>query len=244
MCTATYVPIESSFLFGANRDEHLKRKNALPPQFTRINDKQALYPVDGEKGGTWVGILENCLMACLLNGAFEPYTPQPPYRKSRGLIIPELFKYGDPESFLQNTDFTGIEPFTLLMMPNAHSGQQICELRWDGRQKHVQYLAPNKPHIWASSPLNPEALLEKKTGWFQEWLEKNNSPDMQALKAFHHKTDPDQPAEGILMKTDHQVQTVSVTLVERKNDEAKMVYEDLRENRQSEQKLPLNCDVK
>lgn len=239
MCTATYIPLKNGCLFGANRDEHLQRKNALPPQFTQINEKQALYPVDGEKGGTWVGILENGLMACLLNGAFEPHEHQPPYRKSRGLIIPELFEYGEPGTFVKQADFTGIEPFTLLMIPGSDSAQSIVELRWDGSEKHVQYLDPGKPHLWASSPLNPQALLKKKTDWFREWLAKNDSPDLQALSAFHHQTNPDQPEEGILMRSEKQVQTVSITLIERSNTEAKMDYEDLRENRYSEQKLPL-----
>lgn len=240
MCTATYVPLRDGCLFGANRDEHVKRKSAWPPGKVQFSKFPAIYPVDGEKGGTWVGILGNGLMACLLNGAFHSYTPNPPYRKSRGLIIPDLFEAGDPKTFIEQSDFTGIEPFTLITIPPVHSSRSITELRWDGAIQYVQYLDPSEPHLWASAPLNSGALLAKKTDLFKEWLHHPGLKNIRALSQFHHQTDPNQPEEGILMETDHQVQTVSITLMKRKGIASQMLYEDLKQRLQFEEKLSLN----
>ena len=51
----------------------------------------------------------------MLNGAFTKHERNLPYRKSRGLIVLEIFEYKSFSDFVTDVDLHNIEPFTLVL---------------------------------------------------------------------------------------------------------------------------------
>lgn len=115
MCTVTFVPTSTGFILTSNRDEKNYRPT-LPPEIHVVNGKKLLFPKDEEAGGTWIATNNQHQTVCLLNGAFETHVKNPPYRKSRGLILLESFGYDSFAEFAENVDLENIEPFTLLLI--------------------------------------------------------------------------------------------------------------------------------
>lgn len=226
MCTVTYLPFgPDHFILTSNRDETTLRKPADFPYSKSFHDKNIVYPKDGAAGGTWVAASDTNVVMCLLNGAFEKHKHEPPYRMSRGLMLMEAIECIRPEEFIKNFDFQGIEPFTLLMI-YKEGVRKFIEFRWDGANKYITMKDTYKPYIWSSSTLYTKEVQEKREALFQEWLKKNPSPDVFAIRDFHTQKDPKDPANSFLMKRDKGLQTVSTTSIELKANKVSMVYED------------------
>jgi hypothetical protein len=93
MCTVTIFRGPDSTLVTMNRDEARGRAAESPPALVSgAGGPSWLAPTDGEKGGTWFGVNDRGIVACLLNA----YVPGDlalygrPDVPSRGTIIPEL----------------------------------------------------------------------------------------------------------------------------------------------------------
>lgn len=93
MCTATVLRSSDRLLVTMNRDERRTRARELPPRVLREDSGPSwIGPADGEKGGTWFGVNDRGMIACLLN-AYEPGDLALFGRDgvpSRGDIIPRL----------------------------------------------------------------------------------------------------------------------------------------------------------
>ena len=183
MCTLTFVPTSNGAILTSNRDEHESRGNTLFPVEKIINNIKVVFPQDPKAGGTWIACTSDQSVAVLLNGAFKKHKHKPPYRKSRGLVLLELFKFKSLTAFSNEFDLEGIEPFTIVYFKND-ANSTLNELRWDGYEKHLAKFDVNRPHIWSSASLySPEIILERQH-WFSEMLEtKELSPEQ--LQHFH-----------------------------------------------------------
>jgi uncharacterized protein with NRDE domain len=190
MCTLTYIPTERGAILTSNRDEHDSRGDTNFPVEIDINNLKVVFPQDPKAGGTWIACASNQSVAILLNGAFEKHKHRPPYRKSRGLVLLDLFKYDSFEEFNSQYNLNEIEPFTIVYFKNGKT-LELTELRWDGKQKHLTKLNAKIPHIWSSATLySPEVILERRH-WFSEMLASENiSPgNMQHFHEFGGKSD-------------------------------------------------------
>ncbi len=170
MCTLSYYPLSTgSFLLTSNRDESIKRAKASLPQIRDFGFIKVLMPVDGERGGSWLGVNNNGRTACLLNGAFGPHKPRPPYRKSRGLILTDALRYPDLDDFLENYSLQGIEPFTLVLA-ELNTKMRLIVMRWDGVQRHLETADPAKAHLWSSAMLYPEIVRDASALRYSEMI--------------------------------------------------------------------------
>src|ERR1044071_8889387 len=143
MCTVSFVPLSNqSFILTSNRDEAVARGLASAPAIIEKENYRLVCPVDPLASGTWIAASNYGDVICLLNGAFKRHRHQPPYRKSRGLVVMDYFDAGDPKKFSDEYDLTGIEPFTMVMVHRKNS-LQLFELRWDGNQKYFAQLDEN-----------------------------------------------------------------------------------------------------
>jgi hypothetical protein len=224
MCTVSYVPQnKDNFVLTSNRDEQLKRKSAITPQFETVSDIKILYPKDGEKGGTWIGVSERNRVLCLLNGAFEKHTSTPPYVKSRGIVVKDLLVCDDIVFKLNAYDMDNIEPFTLVIIEYSDK-LNLIEFRWDGFVKHLSYLDEKEVHIWLSCTLYSKSEATYKSKQFKTHITyKNNSLDIFNFHEFGSKTEP------LLMKyTANPIyDTVSITQIEKTNNLVEMTYKNL-----------------
>ena len=85
----------------------------------------------------------------LLNGAIKPHRPEPPYRKSRGIVVLDLVAQPSPVDAFEAYDCVGIEPFTVILFEDKN----LWSGRWDGKMKWLESLNSNKPQIWSSVTL-------------------------------------------------------------------------------------------
>jgi len=219
MCTLTYVPTKSEIIITSNRDEHDSRGDTKFPVSQDYNDLQIVYPQDPKAGGTWIACASNQTVAVLLNGAFEKHKHAPPYRKSRGLILLDLFKYESIDAFNEQYDLNEIEPFTMISIKKGPVSQ-VKEFKWDGKQKHLTELNAEIPHIWSSTTLySPEVILERRH-WFSEML---NSKDISSeqMQHFHEFGGESDLKNNFKMDRGNGLRTISISQIIIENQQSK-----------------------
>ena len=228
MCTLTYLPNSNGgFILTSNRDEKVDRKVTLPPEHYYHYGVKVVYPKDTQGGGTWLAAAENGFTLCLLNGAFDKHIPAPPYRKSRGLVLLDFFEYNQVGQFLKNYDFTGIEPFTLIIIEKQLS-VVLHQLRWDGLTVHHSLLNEHEPHIWSSATLYAAETIAERELWFKEWLTINPEPTIHDMLYFHHFGGKGDQHNDLLMNRGNRLKTLSISSFKHCVDGYFMLYEDLQ----------------
>ena len=232
MCTVTFIPSENTVFLTSNRDEKHHRTAASVPAVYEGKSGKILFPKDGDAGGTWIAVHENGNAIVFLNGGFFAHTPQPPYRKSRGLILIDLIDQPEPLKYFQTIELNNIEPFTAIIWGD----ERLFECRWDGEQKHVLQLDESRPHIWSSVTLYDPAVITKRNHWFEEWISQKKDPSQNDILHFHQFTG-DGDCHNDLKMDRGQVFTVSVTSMSVSGNRALMRYVDLKKDQSFQQEL-------
>ena len=226
MCTVTYFPLQDNgFILTSNRDESVLRKTALPPTKYTINETTIFFPKDQEANGTWIATSPNNYTLCLLNGAFETHVHQPPYKKSRGLVLLDLFLYKNVNEYVAQYDFSNIEPFTIVIVCDFKEFE-LMELRWDGNQTHFKKLPSNRPIIWSSVTLYKKETIMQREEWFNDWLNKNSVYTPEEILFFHHFAGNGDMKKNLIMDVQEK-KTVSITSIVHENLSRTIIYEDL-----------------
>jgi Transport and Golgi organisation 2 len=226
MCTVTYIPTASGFILTHNRDEAPARS---PQTISRISvgGDLLLFPRDTKVGGAWIAASRSGDTACLLNGAFVKHRHEPPYRRSRGLMLLDFFDCPPPErnSFFEHYPFEGIEPFTFLLFQK----NKVIQFRWDGNAGHALALPPDAPHFWCSATLYPPEMQAKREAVFRSWLEQHPLPGPADLLRLHRRGSVGDPENDFVMNRGGRVCTVSITQALCDTGSANMRYYDLLE---------------
>lgn len=230
MCTVTFLPSGNSFILTSNRDEKSWRKKASPPRKFSINNQSVFYPKDLEAGGTWIATANSNFTLCLLNGAFQKHYHQPPYKKSRGLMVLDFFWFNDVSRFSGEYDFTGIEPFTLIIV-EAGTELKIHELRWDEKRLHFKEIDGATSHIWSSVTLYDEEIIEQRQQWFRQWLNEKHENEIESIMHFHEFGGTGNKANDLLMNRNNTTLTVSITSIQKSEKDFCMKYKDVTENK-------------
>jgi len=222
MCLVTYIPQgPDSFVLSSNRDENPFRS---PHNLTRLENQDSVmvFPRDTEAGGSWIIAENHDRIVCLLNGAFEKHVHQPPYKRSRGIMALEYFRYAGAGTFAAEYEFEGMEPFTMVI---AEKGE-LFELRWDEKRAHFLRLDAQGYHVWSSATLYPPPVREKRKGWFLDWLSSRNDRSLEAINALHRTGGEGDPVNDYIMNRGI-VRTVSITHVVKKGGSIGFIYHDL-----------------
>jgi len=226
MCTVTYIPKgDSNFILTSNRDEAVGR-TTLPPDFYDVDGVRMLFPKDAIAGGSWIGISEKSRMICLLNGGFENHVKLEKYKMSRGVVVKELLKADDLSAAIDGFSYEDIEPFTIVAI-DWSANLKATELVWDGNKAHITIL-PNKPKIWSSSTLYDVRMKQKRRDWFGVF---SNESKMNASDLHHFHTNAGEGDKNVDVLLDRGLlKTVSVTQVEKIDDNCAMTYYDLQKD--------------
>ena len=228
MCTVTFFPKPNNgFILTSNRDEAPGRET-FSPEIYNEDGVQLLYPKDDLAGGTWIGVSEMKRAVTLMNGGYIAHKRNPPYRKSRGVVVKDFLKTDDVKAEVENYDFHDIEPFTAIIV-EWKQDVRLFQLVWDGLEFHFSE-EPLAPKIWSSSPLYPKELKEKREQWFSGFLFEKVRPSEKDLLEFH-KTAGEGDLNSNLIMDRGVVKTKSITQIVKKNNTVEMYYEDLQTGR-------------
>ncbi|WP_315815825.1 NRDE family protein [Paraflavitalea speifideaquila] len=224
MCTVTYIPVSDKVYLTSNRDEKQGRSPALAPAVYDLSPGRFLFPKDADAGGTWIAAHENGNAIVFLNGGWVAHTPQPPYRKSRGLVLLELLNSTMPYHYFLTLSLDNIEPFTAIIWEDG----ALYECRWDGKKKYEQALDTSRPYIWSSVTLYNQEVIRKRQQWFESWLRQQGTPLLEDILHFHQFTGDGDEKNDLMMNRDGKVFTVSVTAVVITAHSTDMHYLDLK----------------
>lgn len=183
-----------------------------------------LFPKDAVAGGSWIGISEKNSMVCLLNGGFENHIKVQDYRMSRGVVVKELLKADDLSKAINEFNYKGIEPFTIIAI-DWTGALKATELVWDGHKAHISVLN-NEPKIWSSSTLYTRAMKDKRHEWFAAF---SNQTDWSSESLLDFHTTAGEGDDHIDLRMDRgKLGTVSVTQVEKTDEACTMIYHDFQ----------------
>ena len=220
---------------GSYRDEDPNRQTSIRPVEQEIKGVKIIYPKDQKAAGSWIAMDEENFTLCLLNGAYKKHTKLSRYRKSRGILLLDFFKYRDVRKFIEKYPFVGIEPFTLIIVKNR-GGIELHQLIWDGVKLSHRELDSKKETIWSSVTLYGPAVRKKREQWFHDWLQMSDKKDLNGILKFHKTGGAEDPKNGLVMNRDNQVQTVSITSIDCMSSSVNFRYEDLLRQHVSEKK--------
>lgn len=236
MCTVTYLPSGSGFIFTSSRDESpLRAQETIPPDRYQTPQGTYIFPKDLQ-GGTWFGLSESGRLHCLLNGAFVRHKHQPPYRKSRGLVLLESLSWDSSQDFAGSYDFGGIEPFTMIMIERT-GALRLTELRWDGSRAHVAEKDTASPAIWSSAALYRPEIIQQREMLFRQWTEEQLAPAREDVLQLHLNGSIGDPENDFRMNRNGIVQTVSITQLHAATENETLHYSDLLHDRTVSLKL-------
>ncbi len=208
----------------SNRDEHIRRPLAHPPQKVVHNGTTLYYPIDPLTGGTWFCVKETGAVLILLNGASEKHISQPPYLKSRGLILLELAEATNLNQVWSAISLQQIEPFTIV----AYLHHTLLQLRWDGREKSLLELDTSVPHLWSSATLYTKEARQMRQLWFADFVQHHHGkPTAEDLFAFHTETKPTDTYNGLIINRNDTMRTQSVTQCIIQQDQFRLSHFDL-----------------
>lgn len=223
MCTVTFIPLENAVIFTSNRDEHISRGDAAYPAVYDGNQVQNIYPKDPKAGGTWFISNAKGDVGVLLNGAFTKHLSSPPYRKSRGQMLLDLFDTHFPYERMCSYDFSGIENFTLVLWQDGC----LREIRWDGLRLKQKIQSHDRPHIWSSVTLYTGQMIQERHEWFQNWLSARKKITPGDIFHFHFHTQNQNKSYGLRIDRGNQISTTSITCLHLKEKQASFRHYDL-----------------
>lgn len=239
MCTVTFIPTgEKDFILTTNRDEQPSRS----PEFLTKQiegDLELLFPRDIGAGGTWVVASNKNRLLTVLNGAFEQHVHNPPYRRSRGLMVLDFFQFSTVEDFFRDYSLRGIEPFTLVI----YEEDRLYELRWNGQESFINPLHPQSFHIWSSATLYSPDVQARRAKWFWDWLANRDHFNPESVMELHRTGGDGDPETDYVMKRGGMIQTVSITCIAKVNNAIELTYHDLIKDRVSSGRLTLEAQM-
>lgn len=227
MCTVSFVHSKGKIIITSNRDEQVARP-AIEPRNYLVNQKNLFFPKDPKAGGTWYVVDESANVLVLLNGAAEKHHWNPPYRRSRGLIVLDLFGSESAINSWETIDLENVEPFTLVLFQDL----QLYQLRWNGTEKSQRKLNTNENHIWSSSTLYAKEIRDQRAQWFSTFLDTTPEVTFEEMFRFHRYTEAENSQHGLVINRNDKLKTLSITQSIIEQNRITVLHHDLIEQKE------------
>jgi len=208
MCTVSYYPYRNGYVMTSNRDEKISRKWSSQPVKKTSGDHTIWFPQDMDAMGTWFGSKSNGNTYILFNGAEQKHQTNPPYKKSRGIILLEMMENDSHSKYWNTAELDGVEPFSVVV-----AGRAFLHLhRWDGSKKKVEVLDMSQHHIWSSSTLYSPVVAAQRVEWFNHFVNENGEKkDPDSIFNFHLTEKMDDKENGLVINREGMMITKSIT---------------------------------
>jgi hypothetical protein len=224
MCTVTVVPHADGVRLVSNRDEQRTRASALPPALHEAGRHQAVFPLDPQGGGTWVGCNSAGLAAALLNvnGTGAPAIHEP--RRSRGLIVRALLRCSALRDAVGMTAAIqpGVyAPFRVVLV----QGRTVASVVHDGTRvvsRRIEHL--RSPRMFTSSALGDALVAPPRHRLFDQVVLGAADGWLAGQSRFHDHQWPGRTAISVRMERTDAL-TVSRTTVDLTKDGCDLQYE-------------------
>lgn len=187
MCTLTVYRGADELRVTMNRDEARTRgPERAPDVYSTPNGIPWVGPLDSDSGGTWIGVNQGGVVACILNRYQDDHTYTPPRKaESRGRLVPQAMQfYGVSEGLdyyrQDNVDLSPYPPFTLVLADRNAS----FALDWRGHGALQQRELGRPWVLMTSSSIEPEAVQAWRQKAFDSWCQQG-APNTHGLADFH-----------------------------------------------------------
>lgn len=230
MCTVTIVPHERGVRLLCNRDERRTRPAALPPQVHTLERHRAIFPVDPQGGGTWVGVNDSGLIVAILNlqraGLRDWQLEVGSWRlsRSRGLVVTELLRrrsLPDAAAAVKSRDLTAFEPFRAVLVQDGHVGL----VTHAGNAPVLWSVLPvSVPRLFTSSSLGDEFVGPPRRRLFERMVIRSRDGWLRGQARFHDHQWSHRPEISVRMERDDAL-TVSRTTIDITDGVPQLLYE-------------------
>lgn len=211
MCTVSWVHTATGYELFCNRDERRTRPPAWTPRLRERHGVRFIAPIDGESGGTWIGVNQFGLTLALLNRYDVPAGPPRVEYLSRGWLLLELLNSLSPQHAqdrLQARRLTAFQPFTLAAIAVAEPARLF---QWNGCQLSVEGNAEAHLPLTSSSFATARVIDERRAQFAQ--LPTDADDRRAVLASFHQSHTPEPGAFSVCMHRDN-AQTVSYSHIQ------------------------------
>jgi hypothetical protein len=211
MCTVTIVPRAGGYRLLCNRDERRARLRAVVPRPWPAGNGTAIFPVDPQGGGTWIGANDAGLAMALLNRTDDPGRV-PAGRSSRGLIIPPLLRHEEVDAAVRAAaliDPSRFAPFRLVVVQTGRCGIVSS----DGAALAVEFSEFDTPLMLTSSSLGDRRVDAPRRRLFERLVLRRPRGWIDGQRTFHRHRWRSRPEASVTMER-ADARTVSRTLVD------------------------------
>jgi hypothetical protein len=222
MCTSIIYRdiLNSEFGMGFNRDESVKRKPASDPLEENSKGIKILYPVDGDYGGTWIGVNSKNKIYALLN-LYEANLKILRNPTSRGFLVKNLLKEEIDFGFFSKENLISYYPFRILEV----TLENTRILSWDGETVNLVQNCENWKVIASSFVLGAEAEDIRAKTFADEFSNKDSMDFENTFSAFLTCHIPEKGAKSPCMHR-REAHTVSNTIISIKQNKIKLLYKN------------------
>lgn len=212
MCTVSWIHEDDGYQLFCNRDERHTRRPALSPRIAEQRGVRFIAPVDGDHGGSWIGVNQFGLSLCLLNRyQGESRVDAPVIYTSRGLLLNELMNCRSRDevpSRIEAADLTRYQPFTLLALEPESSP---LVLQWTGRECVIERSGEVMMPLTSSS-FDPPGVSASRHQHFNNLVAASGKIDAHLLYRFHSNHSPAASAYSTCMHR-YDARTVSFSRI-------------------------------
>jgi len=131
VCTASWLIRSDGFELFFNRDEARSRLEARPPELLVLAGGRCLAPIDGNAGGTWIGVNEHGLAVAILN-AWEDTAETELPRVSRGELVMALLSSRSGGELRQRLRGRELHAFRGFRVAAFEAGRDPWIFAWQG----------------------------------------------------------------------------------------------------------------
>jgi hypothetical protein len=211
MCTVSWLRRPDGYVLLSNRDESHSRKPALGPRPGEQRGVSYVAPVDGDHGGSWIGVNHFGLTLCLLNRYSD--RSQDPNRSylSRGVLLIDLLDAETCNQVQARVLASDLERFPAFTLAVLNPDEAAFLIHWTEGEFLVEPDAEKQVPLTSSSLKQPEIVSGRKA-LFNQMLLQSGRLDMDLLDRFHRSHLPKRGPSSVCMHREDAA-TVSMSLV-------------------------------